>query len=151
MKSVKKFITGFTLIELLIVIAIIAILAIIAVPSYQTYTRKARFSEVIQATGPYKIAVENCYQAAGSPGTVSGCGAGSGGVPAAVTSAASGSAVAAVDVTSAGKITATAVNGSFGLKGETYIITPLVTAQGGSGANLLIWTASGTCVDVGYC
>ena len=54
--------SGFTLIELLIVVAIIGILAAIAVPSYQSYTNKARFSEVVNAVSPYKLAIDACAQ-----------------------------------------------------------------------------------------
>ncbi|HMY62402.1 MAG TPA: prepilin-type N-terminal cleavage/methylation domain-containing protein, partial [Nitrosomonas sp.] len=53
---------GFTLIELMIVVAIIGILAAVAVPAYQNYTIKSRFTEVINATAPFKTAVELCVQ-----------------------------------------------------------------------------------------
>ncbi|MBY6225802.1 pilin [Ferrimonas balearica] len=58
---------GFTLIELMIVVAIVGILAAIALPAYQNYTNKAKFSEVIAATGSLKTAVEVCVQSGKTP------------------------------------------------------------------------------------
>ena len=58
----RIFMIGFTLIELMIVVAIISILASIAIPSYQHYIQKARFTEILTAVEPYKIAIAIALQ-----------------------------------------------------------------------------------------
>jgi len=60
--NIQKSQQGFTLIELMIVVAIIGILASIALPAYQTYTNKAKFSEVVLASSAMKTAMEICGQ-----------------------------------------------------------------------------------------
>jgi type IV pilus assembly protein PilA len=57
---------GFTLIELMIVVAIIGILAAVALPAYQTYTVKARVSEIILAASQCRTAVAEVYQTSAS-------------------------------------------------------------------------------------
>ena len=140
--------TGFTLIELMIVVAIVAILAAIALPAYKTYTDKARFSEVIAATGPVKTAVELCTQT--NSGGIANClSQGSNGIPAAP--AAAGyveSVLLATNGASGAKITATAQNMG---TAYDYILNGVVQTDG-----KIIWTANpsgavGSCLGAGVC
>ncbi|MGR6759304.1 pilin [Aeromonas veronii] len=136
--------SGFTLIELMIVVAIVAILAAVALPAYQNYTKKAKFTEVIAATGAAKVGVEVCFS---NLATVTGCNGGEQGVPGNV-SAATGSLVNSV-TTANGVITAVAVGTSAaaasGLNGETYILTPDTTS------GKIVWGVTGSCKAAGIC
>lgn len=129
---------GFTLIELMIVVAIIGILAAIAVPQYQQFQRKARFTEVVSATGAFKSAVELCIQNNNNSPTVCDAGAKGDGWSIPAKSGSTGH-VASVDVAK-GVITATATT-TDGLNGETVIYTPDSTTD----TTKILWVKTGTC------
>jgi type IV pilus assembly protein PilA len=135
-KSLNKA-KGFTLIELMIVVAIIGILAAVALPAYQDYTKKAKFSEVVSASGAAKTAIEICFQ---TEGTLIGCSAGAFGIPADIAIA---EGYVAGLTTADGVISAT---GTADVDGLTYIITPVAAASG-----KLVWDQTGTCEAAGWC
>jgi type IV pilus assembly protein PilA len=134
---------GFTLIELMIVVAIVAILAAVALPAYQTYTKRAKFSEVIAATGPAKTAIEVCAQSGGSNCTASANGALSGAVKTA--NVATVNVTADDDADGPWKVTAT---GTDEVDGSNFIM------EGEVSGGRVLWKQPGsdsTCINDGLC
>jgi type IV pilus assembly protein PilA len=135
----------------MIVVAIIGILAAVAIPAYSDYTKKAKFTEVVQATQAVKTAVEICASEENVSPIVS-CGAGSNGVPATIGTVAGDNNVAAgkyvnyVSTAANGTITAVAidaVDGSTAGDGATIILVPTYSSTTG-----VSWTvaSSSTCL-----
>ncbi len=124
---------GFTLIELMLVIAIIGILTTLAIPSYVQYMQRARFTEVITATLPFKTAITLALQE-GTP--MKELANGVHGVP---SSPVKTNNLLGVSVEK-GIITATA---SSPLNSATYQLKP--------DADGTHWTVSGTCLKQGLC
>jgi len=147
MKQQQK---GFTLIELMIVIAIIGILAAIALPAYETYTKKAKFAEVISAAAPYKTAIAlaiqknsaSCRADDNDTGQVqlTELNGGSCGIPTGTDTAAG--VVASIDITG-GVITITPTAEIS--ETATYTLSALGTTPP------VEWEEGGVCETEGYC
>ncbi|MCG6937667.1 MAG: prepilin-type N-terminal cleavage/methylation domain-containing protein [Gammaproteobacteria bacterium] len=137
---------GFTLIELMIVIAIIGILASVALPAYQTYTNKAKFSEVVLASSNVKSAIEICGQTRATTTTfgdlcINGGGGGVNDV------GASGYVASVVTAkVAANQVSATATSQNIGTAAKTHVITGTLDAAG-----QVTWATTGTCVAAGWC
>lgn len=131
---------GFSFIELLIVIAIIGILVLTALPSYQSYTRRAHYTELVQAAAPFKLGVESCFQWLNA---LEGCVGGKNGVPENRVDANEQHLLATIE-TDKGIITLAPKN-KFGITTQdTYRLTPSVNA------GQLDWATSGGGVSAGY-
>lgn len=146
MRLSRKKQRGLTLLELMIVIAIVGILASIAIPSYQNYSNRAKFSEVVQATGPFKLAVVSCVQEYGS---LSACGTpGKNGLPNNFKTADTKKGyLASLELGKNGQIIATSQRIRLNkIEHFTYILSP--TNQIGE---QLRWDISGTCVQARLC
>lgn len=128
---------GFSLIELMIVVAIVGVLAAVATANYQTYMKKSKFSEVIQAAMPYKTAFEVAAQG-GSLASLVDADAGTNGIP--VAPSPSGK-VASLDVAD-GVITVT---------GTTEVDSKTFTMSASGITAPIQWTKGGTCAAAGLC
>ncbi|WP_201575894.1 pilin [Psychrobacter immobilis] len=132
---------GFTLIELMIVITIIGILAAIALPSYQTYTKKARFTEVVLAATTVRTNIDACFQGRGKY-VLSNCDSISEvSIDAAAVTAPNNVNSISITPTTA-LVTAT---GEPSVNSATYTLLPIPSNDS------LTWTAGGTCVAAGLC
>jgi len=138
---------GFTLIELMIVVVIIMILGSIALPQYQQYVNKAKFSEVIAAAMPHKIAVELCSMEMGfDTEGIKACDSGQNGI-AKRFSQVDGDTVGHVGVIEVidGKITVTANKNLGYTENPTYQLIPKFSSTS------MRWEVGGTCKEASLC
>lgn len=134
---------GFSLLELMIVIVIIGILATVAIPSYQRYAYRAKFTEVVQATLPFKLAVEIC---AHESNDLQPCTQGNAGIPAEINNPDTDLGYVKNITVKQGVITA--ISQHIGNKNYNYIFVPTKQASG-----QIYWSIdkSSSCITENLC
>lgn len=128
---------GFSLLECLITLAIIAILSTLAIPSYLRFSKRAFYSELVQATAPYQFGVALCVQ---TTGDFKSCDSGVYNIPDAIVGS---EHIASLTVHHGViRVVPEACHGIS--KQDTYMLTPSLTAVG------IVWHSSGGAVQKGY-
>ena len=126
--------------ESLVAIAIVGILAVIAVPQYLDFTRRATFTELIQAAAPIRQSVELAVQTRGVT-DIETLDSGALGIPATVAAAVAAHGSTVAD----GVITMTWRDDGTNLDGVTYTLTPNGVVPP------IDWTVGGTCLAQNVC
>jgi len=144
----RKVQQGFTLIELMIVIAIIGILAAIAIPAYQDYIKKAAYTEITSAMAPFKLAIDEGFQAGIALANMDAATNGGAATNLPITPATSTTEAFNSLAVADGVITATPNAYKGILATDTCVFTPV--AEGTAGNQRLVWTYSGACFNNGW-
>lgn len=132
---------GFTLVELMIVIAIIGILSAIAIPSYQSYTKKAKFTEVVLAAVTVRHNIDSCFQGHGNY-QLTNCDT----IPKVSIDASGVTSANHVKTINIENNTAmVTVTGESSVDSKTYTLSPTVVNS------TLTWKVGGTCFAAGLC
>jgi|SRR5579872_2681264 len=129
---------GFVFRELFITLAVILGLFALAFPAYHDYMRRDYYKEIVEATTPFKLAVNKCFK---KLKTFTGCNTENHLIPAYTRK--SHSAVASINVVN-GVITVVPVAQDGILTTDTYVLTPKIVNDE------LTWMPSGNGLSHGY-